>query len=134
MSGPTAIRDDELGGDYDRFCDGELGEPHRFAAALRELDPVHWSERLNAWVLTRYDDVLNGLSDPRFGNDRIAAYMAALSPENRREPNPDGAASRPRGCRDRGRLISAGETVLMMIGAANRDGAQFREPDRLDVG
>jgi cytochrome P450 len=84
VPGTTAVRDEELGRDYARFCDGDLGEPYRFTATLRELDPVHWSERLNSWILTRYVDVLEGLSDPRFGNDRIAAYMAALSSKNQR--------------------------------------------------
>jgi cytochrome P450 len=80
----TAIRDDELGVDYARFCDGELADPYGFTATLRESDPVHWSERLNAWVLTRYSDVLAGLSGAPFFNDRISAYVAALTPENQR--------------------------------------------------
>ena len=33
-----------------------------------------------------------------------------------------------------GRTISAGERVLLVVAAANRDPAQFPEPDRLDVG
>lgn len=36
-------------------------------------------------MFTRYDDVLAGLSDVRLGNDRIAAYMGALTPDRRRE-------------------------------------------------
>jgi hypothetical protein len=38
--------------------------------ALREQDPVHWSDLMEAWVLTRYDDVLFALRDPRFSADR----------------------------------------------------------------
>jgi cytochrome P450 len=78
----TAIRDEELGADYARFCDGELTDPYRFTATLRELDPVHWSDRLDAWVLTRYQDVLAGLSGAPYFNDRIEAYMGALTPAN----------------------------------------------------
>jgi len=38
---------------------------------------------LSSWILTRHDDVVAGLLDPRFANDRIAASMAALPPELR---------------------------------------------------
>jgi cytochrome P450 len=34
----------------------------------------------------------------------------------------------------RGQPIAAGELVIQMLGAANRDPAQFPEPDRLDLG
>jgi cytochrome P450 len=84
MPGPTAVRDEDLGPEFDRFCDGELADPYGFTARLREIDPVHRSERLNAWILTRYNDVLAGLSGAPFSNDRIGAYVAALTPANRR--------------------------------------------------
>jgi pimeloyl-[acyl-carrier protein] synthase len=32
-----------------------------------------------------------------------------------------------------GKRISAGQTVTLMLGAANRDPAQFPEPDRLEI-
>jgi cytochrome P450 len=39
---------------------------------LRVHDPVHWSERLKMWVVTRYDDVQHVLLDPaRFSSDRF---------------------------------------------------------------
>jgi hypothetical protein len=40
---------------------------------LREEDPVHWSELLESWVLTRYEDVVAVLRDPRFSADRRRA-------------------------------------------------------------
>ncbi len=41
----------------------ELARPYPLFADLREAAPVHWSEHLGAWVLTRYDDVLAVLHD-----------------------------------------------------------------------
>ena len=77
------LRDRDLGPDWDEFCGGRLRNPYPVLAELRATDPVHWSERLDGWVVTRYDDVLAGLADPRLGNDRIAAYMGALTEGNR---------------------------------------------------
>jgi cytochrome P450 len=68
---------------YAEFCEGRLADPYPLLAWLRANDPVHWSPVLSSWILTRYDDVVAGLLDPRFANDRIAASMAALPPELR---------------------------------------------------
>ena len=48
-------------------------DPYPLYKRLREEDPVHWSEPLDAWVLTRYDDVVAILRDPRFSADRRGA-------------------------------------------------------------
>src|SRR4051794_36243149 len=42
--------------EYDLFCEGRLDDPYPFLSQLRREDPIHWSEKLNCWVLTRYDD------------------------------------------------------------------------------
>jgi cytochrome P450 len=42
--------------------DSEEGA-YRFYAGIREDSPVFWSERLQRWVLTRYDDVLAAYRD-----------------------------------------------------------------------
>ncbi len=47
--------------------------PYPYYKRLREDDPVHWSEALDAWVLTRYDDVVAVLKDLRFSADRRRA-------------------------------------------------------------
>lgn len=49
-----------------------LADPHPALAALRESGPVHRIDMrmgLPVWVVTRYDDVLAALSDPRLSND-----------------------------------------------------------------
>ena len=47
--------------------------PYPLYKQLREEDPVHWSEALDAWVLTRYDDVVAVLRDQRFSAERRGA-------------------------------------------------------------
>jgi cytochrome P450 len=49
-----------------------VADPHPTFARLREKDPVHWSERHRAWVLTRYDDVNAFFRDPRLSSDRAS--------------------------------------------------------------
>jgi cytochrome P450 len=49
-----------------------LADPHPVLAELRESGPVHRLEGatgLPIWMVTRYDDVLAALSDPRLSND-----------------------------------------------------------------
>lgn len=47
--------------------------PYPFYKQLREQDPVHWSELIEAWLLTRYDDVISVLRSPDFSADRTQA-------------------------------------------------------------
>ena len=43
-----------------------LDNPYPFYAALRAVDPVHFVEPFNAWILTRFADVKTAFSDDRF--------------------------------------------------------------------
>jgi pimeloyl-[acyl-carrier protein] synthase len=45
-----------------------LADPYPLYRRLREEDPVHWDPFLHAWVVTRYDDVMQVLSS--FSADR----------------------------------------------------------------
>ena len=49
-----------------------LQDPYPVYRGLRESDPVHWDERLNAWIVTGYDDVSKMLKDRRFSSDRVS--------------------------------------------------------------
>jgi cytochrome P450 len=51
-----------------------LADPYPIYHRLRAADPVHWSEKFNAWILTRYDDVAAALNDLRLSSDRIAVF------------------------------------------------------------
>jgi len=50
--------------------------PYPFYQRMRESDPVHQSP-LGLWVLTRYDDCVTSLRDPRFGRDGFEAILSA---------------------------------------------------------
>jgi len=57
-------------------------DPHPLYHRLRAVDPVHWSEKYNAWVVTSYDAVAAGLNDLRLSSDRAALFrQMAGSPE-----------------------------------------------------
>jgi cytochrome P450 len=60
------------------FTEEGRRDPHPRYHRLRELAPVHRSERMRAWLLTRYDDCRSVLRDPRFER-RFAASMDAVS-------------------------------------------------------
>jgi hypothetical protein len=55
-----------------------LRDPFPAYRALREQDPVHWSPRLKAWVLTRYDDCRAVLLDREVSSDRLRPFFATL--------------------------------------------------------
>jgi cytochrome P450 len=54
---------------FDPFEPGFDAWPYDQYARLRAEDPVHWSDMLCGWVLTRFDDVTRILRDPRISSD-----------------------------------------------------------------
>ncbi len=64
--------------DYEAFCEWRLNDPYPLMHRLRAEDPVHWNERIGGWMLTRYDDVVNGYRDPRLLSDRASINMKSL--------------------------------------------------------
>ncbi len=76
-------------GDFDAsFLAPEFfNNPHRFYHRLRVREPVHWSEQLGAWVLTRYTDVVAVARDPeRFSNrGRVATLLDQLPERTRKD-------------------------------------------------
>ncbi len=48
-----------------------LQNPFPVYHRLQNTDPVHWDDRLNAWIVTRYDDVSKLMKDRRFSSDRV---------------------------------------------------------------
>src|SRR5262245_14737365 len=58
--------------DLDLKSAANVQDPFPLYTYLRDRDPVHWSESLNAWVVTRYDDVVEVFDRPEtFSSDRF---------------------------------------------------------------
>ncbi|MBD2692113.1 cytochrome P450 [Anabaena catenula] len=55
-----------------------LNNPYPTYAWLRENAPVYWSEELQAWVVSRYDDVTKALACHQIAADRITPRFLQL--------------------------------------------------------
>ncbi|MGZ8717903.1 MAG: cytochrome P450 [Aeromicrobium sp.] len=62
-----------------------LADPYPTLRRLREDDPVHWSDSIGGWVVTRYDDVLRTYLEVEdySSEGRLAGTMDQLPPESR---------------------------------------------------
>ena len=58
---------------YNPFIPEAHANPYPMYVRLRTEDPVQWSELMESWVLTRYDDIVAVLTDSRFSADRRQA-------------------------------------------------------------
>lgn len=54
--------------DVDMLAREFLRDPYPTLRRLRETDPVHWSARHRAWLVTRHDDATTVLRDRRFAS------------------------------------------------------------------
>ena len=68
-------RNDPIAGRPGRLDPATVYDPYPRYELLRSEDPVHWNEGIQAWILTRHQDVLNALRDPRLSAERISALM-----------------------------------------------------------
>jgi cytochrome P450 len=57
-----------------------IADPFPVFRRLRDEDPCHWSPRLKAWVLTRYEDVKRACVGESMSSDRLRPFFAALPP------------------------------------------------------
>ncbi len=67
--------------DYQPSDPGFLADPFPLFHRMRDEDPAHWSPRLKAWVLTRYEDVKRVCLDTAgMSSDRLRPFFTALPP------------------------------------------------------
>jgi cytochrome P450 len=71
MATPTAVA-------FDPFEPGFEAWPYEQYGRLREQDPVHWSELLCGWIISRYDDVSAILRDRTMSSDLNNASSSAV--------------------------------------------------------
>ena len=84
---------------FDPFSDAAFADPYPQYAAFRESDPVHWSEKLRAWMLLRHDDVAAAFRDDvSFSADRRRARRAARDDAEPPPPAVRTVASDPPEC------------------------------------
>jgi cytochrome P450 len=81
----TVSRQASLAAMLDPQDDEFRSDPFPVFDRLRREDPVHWSDILGGWVLTRYADVVATQRDPRLSADRISPFFDGLLPEQRCE-------------------------------------------------
>jgi cytochrome P450 len=70
--------------DFDVTSDWHVADPYPFLRRLRTEQPVFWSEHLQMWVLTRYEDVRNAYRDHElFSSVGSLTISRTLTPEVR---------------------------------------------------
>lgn len=72
------------GDSYGLFTAAAVQDPYPHYKAMREREPVHWSEKAQAWYFTRYRDVFELQDRPDLSVDRIEtlySYLPRTNPE-----------------------------------------------------
>lgn len=58
-------------------------DPFPLYQRLQDEDPVHWSEPLRSWIITRYDDVRQVALTPQMSSDRLRPFYEAQTDARR---------------------------------------------------
>ena len=69
--------------EFNPFLPEFHANPYPFYHRLRTADPVHRTA-MGLWVLTRYDDVVSVLRDPRFGREGFDQILVNVYGEGAR--------------------------------------------------
>jgi cytochrome P450 len=67
---------------YGLFTAEAVQDPYPYYRRMREREPVHWSEKAQAWYFTRYCDVLELQDRPDLSVDRIETLYSYLPQTN----------------------------------------------------
>jgi cytochrome P450 len=65
-----------------------FNDPYSFYDKVRTQGKPYWSEKLNAWLVTDYNQVVEGMRNSAFQASRKETYFGLLSPEDRAEMEP----------------------------------------------
>ncbi|MEJ7800367.1 MAG: cytochrome P450 [Ilumatobacter sp.] len=64
------------------LLDGEaVIDPHTYLRRVRDADPISWSERHRAWLITGHPEISEAFRDQRLSTEHIADLRARMSPE-----------------------------------------------------
>jgi len=63
--------------EFNPFLPEFHANPYPFYHRLRAANPVHQTP-MGLWVLTRYDDVVTALRDPRFGREGFEQMLTTV--------------------------------------------------------
>ncbi len=56
-------------------------DPHTYLRRVRDVDPISWSERHRAWLITGHEEISAAFRDQRLSTEHIADLRARMSPE-----------------------------------------------------
>ncbi len=66
----------ELNADFDFLQESILENPYPIYKQLRDEQPVFWSNQMNAWLITRHEDVVHALGTPKiFSSVRVEKLL-----------------------------------------------------------
>lgn len=71
--------------DIDFGAPAFLADPWTPLRKLQDQDPLFWSERHQAWIVTRYEDVQSTFRDPRLSASRIVPFLTTVVEDVRTE-------------------------------------------------
>ena len=85
---------------FDPFTAAAIDDPYPQYHALRAADPVHWSDKLESWVLFRHDDVGAFFrDDERLSSDRSKATQVPRRRQRAQRAAAAHGVDRPAGAR-----------------------------------
>ena len=68
---------------YDPTDEAIRRNPFPLYEALQEHDPIHWSQAIRSWIITRYDDVRQVALSPTMSSDRLRPFYEAQRDDRR---------------------------------------------------
>ena len=78
MTETTSVPGMERALPFDPYAYDFHEDPYPTYAALRREAPVFWSEQIQAWLVTPYEMVMDGLHDQRISANRIIPRIRQL--------------------------------------------------------